>query len=254
MVIYPYKKGSKSAKALATELGVKRIKHTNSKFKGRYYKKVLNWGASSVPPQVDICCIINGPEAVAIASNKLNFFMEVLFKTGNDAPIPDFTPSKDIAEGWLRGGHDVVCRAILNGHSGAGISIVSGGEPLPVVPLYVKYVKKQQEYRVHIFNGEVIDVQRKARSRDVPDDKVNWKVRNHGNGFIFARGDANPDEKVLEAAKVCVKALSLDFGAADVVWNDREKRAYVLEVNTAPGLEGTTLEKYAEAIRDSYGV
>jgi D-alanine-D-alanine ligase-like ATP-grasp enzyme len=49
-----------------------------------------------------------------------------------------------------------------------------------------------------------------------------------------------------EAIKA-VNCLGLYFGAADVIWNDKEQRAYVLEVNTAPGLEGTTLENYANA-------
>ena len=43
-----------------------------------------------------------------------------------------------------------------------------------------------------------------------------------------------------------VKALGLDFGAVDIIYNEKENQYYVLEVNTAPGLEGTTLIKYAE--------
>jgi D-alanine-D-alanine ligase-like ATP-grasp enzyme len=38
---------------------------------------------------------------------------------------------------------------------------------------------------------------------------------------------------------------ALDFVAVDVVWNEHEKQAYVLEINTAPGLEGATVESYA---------
>ena len=45
-----------------------------------------------------------------------------------------------------------------------------------------------------------------------------------------------------------VRSLGLDFGAVDVV--ERQNKAYVLEVNTAPGLVGTTLEKYVDAIRE----
>src|SRR3546814_6628533 len=55
---------------------------------------------------------------------------------------------------------------------------------------------KKQEYRVHVLNGKVVDVQRKARVKDFPDDKVNWKIRNHDNGFIYAR-----DEKLAEVPK-----------------------------------------------------
>jgi glutathione synthase/RimK-type ligase-like ATP-grasp enzyme len=117
-------------------------------------------------------------------------------------------------------------------------------------PLYTQYVPKRHEYRVHVFQGRVIDVQRKARRHDVADEDVNWKVRNNANGFIFARnGDALgtvPDDVLYEATKA-VTSLNLDFGAADVIFNEREALAYVLEVNTAPGLVGTTLENYTAA-------
>jgi glutathione synthase/RimK-type ligase-like ATP-grasp enzyme len=46
---------------------------------------------------------------------------------------------------------------------------------------------------------------------------------------------------------MAVQALGLDFGAADVGFNNN--KASVYEVNTACGLMGKTLEAYAEAIR-----
>ena len=43
-------------------------------------------------------------------------------------------------------------------------------------------------------------------------------------------------------------AVGLKIGAVDIIWNELENKCYVLEINTAPGLEGTTLVKYTEAI------
>ena len=43
-------------------------------------------------------------------------------------------------------------------------------------------------------------------------------------------------------------AVGLKFGAVDLIWNELENKSYVLEINTAPGLTGATLEKYAQAI------
>ena len=146
----------------------------------------------------------------------------------------------------------LVARTVLNGHSGEGIVLCGDQDLLVDAPLYTVYVPKKQEYRVHVFRGEVIDIQRKARRRDVPDDQINWKVRNHANGFVFARnGDALGDvpDDVLTQAVAAVSSLGLDFGAADVIFNDSSALAYVLEVNTAPGLEGTTLENYVWAFR-----
>ena len=45
-----------------------------------------------------------------------------------------------------------------------------------------------------------------------------------------------------------IEDLQLDFGAVDVVVSGYSGGAFVLEVNSAPGLEGTTVQKYVEAI------
>jgi D-alanine-D-alanine ligase-like ATP-grasp enzyme len=87
-------------------------------------------------------------------------------------------------------------------------------------------------------------VQQKKRRHD--HDNPNWQVRNHANGFIYARSDVNPPAAVLDAAKKALAATGLDFGAVDVIWNQHAGRAFVLEINTAPGLEGTTVEEYKE--------
>ena len=49
-----------------------------------------------------------------------------------------------------------------------------------------------------------------------------------------------------EAAVKAVNSLGLDFGAVDIC-EDEEGNPYVFEVNTAPGIEGTTVEKYHTA-------
>jgi D-alanine-D-alanine ligase-like ATP-grasp enzyme len=100
---------------------------------------------------------------------------------------------------------------------------------------------------VHVFKGKMIHKQRKARRLDVPDEEVNWKVRNHDNGFIFQIEDFDMPEDCAVQSIAAVEALGLHFGAVDVVYNAKEQRAYVLEVNSAPGLSGTTLDKYVEA-------
>lgn len=251
MHIYSYLQKSRSSAALAKELGIKRIKHRNSNFVGGEGKVVLNWGASNLPEEVAKCKVINPPDKVAFASNKLNFF----HATKELDIAPAFTESKGEAIAWLGEGYAVVCRTILNGHSGEGIVLASTEEEIIDAPLYVRYVKKTQEYRVHVMNNRVIDVQRKARRIDIPDDEVNWQVRNHANGFIFARNNlriADLSPQIKDKSLQAIQALGLDFGAVDIVWNQLNEKAYVLEVNTAPGLEGTTLETYANAINHLY--
>lgn len=249
LVVYPYKNGSKSVKALLETFprGIQ-IKREGSQFKGAARKKVVNWGNSTLPPEVAKCQVLNKPDAVALASNKLRAF-EVLENTAG-VTIPKFTTHADVAAAIF---NTTVVRHKLSGHSGEGIELVEKGEGLPVAPLYVEYVPKKQEYRVHVFQEEAIDIQRKARKKDVADENVNWKVRNLTGGFIYAR-DFEPDDlpKGIEQMAVrAVKALGLDFGAVDLIYNQNQGQLYVLEVNTAPGLQGTTLEAYTKAIAKS---
>jgi hypothetical protein len=261
--LYPYKAGSAGAKALSQALGIKRIKHKNSKFKGRPNKTVINWGNGSLPEQVMLCNVINKPECVNNAGNKLSTFKEFeRFNMVQGIPhdhmeeeevkrvnYPDFTEDADVASGWLDDGL-VVARTVLRGHSGDGIHIINRGDDIVPAPLYVKYIKKTQEYRVHILNNEVIDQQRKARKKDVADEEVNWQIRNHDNGFIFMREGVDLPEVAIKQATYALQALGLDFGAVDLIYNEKQDKYYVLEVNTAPGLTGTTLDNCKEAFND----
>jgi hypothetical protein len=155
----------------------------------------------------------------------------------------------DEAREWLNDNRTVVARQVLTGYGGAGIVVVPPGQELPPAPLYTKYVSKMSEFRVHCVGDEIIDVQRKAARRDVPPDRINWQVRNHGNGFIYVRGDVKAPRDVLDQALAAFRHTRLDFGAVDVLWNQKGQKAYVLEINTAPGLEGQTLTNYSNALR-----
>ncbi len=239
MKLYAYNPKSKSAKALALGLGIRRLRHNGPKI----VDKILNWGSSAINRNVG-AIIINKPEAIKTASNKLHSFNSL----NGHVDIPQFTTSLDEANKWLAKGVTVVCRHKLTGHSGEGIEIIKpkADKPIPEAKLYVKYIPKAEEYRIHVIHDNAFFVQRKARTKDVPDDKVNWQVRNHANGFIYAHKDVEVPEEVRVMAVKAVKALGLDFGAVDIIYNEKKNKYFVLEINTAPGLYGTTLEKYVE--------
>lgn len=244
--IYPYKAGSKSAKTLSEALGAKRIKLVGSRFKESPKKVVVNWGSSSCPYDC-----LNDSGAVSVASDKL-LTLKQLSLSG--VSVPEWTTDRQIASGWLTEGHTVVCRGKLNGSSGEGIELVTGeSEGLPLVPLYTKYCKKKDEYRVHVFDGKVIDVQRKMRKKDVPDNEVDWQIRNLAGGFIFGREGVDPGDQVLETSVSAVNSLGLLFGAVDI-GSHPEEGSRVYEVNTAPGLEGSTVDSYVKAIKEYLNV
>lgn len=236
--MFPYRQGSKSAAALAEGLGGRVLKVENSAFEATSNDIIINWGSSKCPHTVPR--VLNQVDRVARAGNKLTAFVAL---QAENVSIPRFAPAKShVAWEGL-----TVVRHKLTGHSGEGIELSDAGS-LPDAPLYVKYIKKEHEFRVHVIGNTVVAVQRKARNKAV--DNPNWQVRNHANGFIFVRTGFDTPSEVLGQSRAALAALGLDFGAVDVIWNDNEKRAYVLEVNTAPGLEGQTIEDYVNGFRE----
>lgn len=242
--IYPYKQGSKSAAALAEALTTRVLKLEASRFRERLNDVIINWGHNR--PRTFNCRVLN--ENVSVATNKLAFFQRMAENEETSQLVPQFWTNRNEIPADA---YPVVCRTVLNGHSGRGIVVADGPDDLVDAPLYVKYIKKQSEYRIHVGRNQdqyvVISEQRKVRRPDT--EVADWRIRNHGNGFIFQRQNLQIPNAVRECATKCLEAVGLDFGAVDVIWNDRQQRAYALEVNTACGLEGQTIEDYANYFR-----
>lgn len=238
--VYPYKQGSKGAKALAEALKGKVLKHVGSKFRPRLGDVVVNWG-SAAPPVLAPATTLN--ENVRVAQCKLATF-KALGAAG--VRVPNFWEPEDRV---VNPDFPVVCRTKLRGHSGDGIVIANNADELVAAPLYTKYVKKKDEYRVHVLRDKAFFIQRKARKLD--NDNPNWLVRNLAGGFVFVEAPADEvPADVINQAVATIAALNIDFGGVDVIWNDKEGKAYVLEVNTACGLEDRTADKYQQAFVD----
>lgn len=152
--------------------------------------------------------------------------------------------SRDI---WL-------ARTNLLGSGGAGIVVLRKGDPVPDAPLYVQYIPKLIEYRVHVFRDKVIFCQQKKRLREAEQTKDEKLIRNHDNGWVFCPVDvATLSEDTKNVAVVTVRNLGLDFGAVDLLLGKRDSLAYALEVNTAPGLESPGLiEAYSSSFLTAY--
>lgn len=246
--VYPYKMGSAAARDLARQLGVRRI-YKDRNYKYRTGDTIINYGMTVLPdavPAGNTANIINHPDAVRLASNKLSAF-HIMHDAG--VRVPDFTTDIEVARDWIVEEHSiVVCRTILNGHGGGGIVLAGTPEEVVESPLYTRYVKKRHEYRVHVGNNEVFDVvQKRIRAGSMGN---NYQIRNYDNGWIFAREDIDTFEDVELQALNAVAALGLDFGAVDVGYNTHTEAATVYEVNTAPGLEGSTLVNYATMLQN----
>lgn len=141
----------------------------------------------------------------------------------------------------------IVARQLVNSSEGKGIVVFDKGTTPPSAPLYTAYVPKRKEFRVHVWNNEVIDVQEKRKSRSFDGDRDTF-VRNTVNGYVFCRTDIREPEDLRPLAISAVVALERRYGAVDIIWNESQNKCFVLEVNSRPGMEGTTVDKYADAI------
>lgn len=234
---------SNSAKALCATQGFRRL------LKNRPFKvgdAIVNWGTSTwgdIKP-MGVPKLVNTVAAIAQASNKLHAFGSLSGKQLSTVP---WTANQDVVKEWQTDGATIVVRKMLTGHSGAGIIILEKGDELIDAPLYTKYIFKVREYRVHATRLKAFDTQQKIR--DPNQEPKTWKVRSHENGFIFARNNITPSDQRDQLAVAAIQCLGLDFGAVDIV-EDKKGNFYVLEVNTAPGLEGQTVDSYVNALQE----
>ena len=242
--IFPYKLGSVSAKRLARTLGTLRV---SPSYNARRKDIIVNWGNSAPPHFRWMEQDLNKPHAIALASNKLETFRE--FRSNSFTDVPQWTTNPEEAQHWLDLGLKTYCRRLLSSHSGNGIIICNDGDTLVSAPLYTLHTKHKYEYRVHVFRGKVIDVQMKRKRNGA---REGTGIRNHANGWVYARAEIAPPEELLLSSINAVKLLGLDFGAVDIGHRIIDNKFFVFEVNTAPGLEGTTLDKYSKAIYNYY--
>lgn len=248
LYVAPYKLGSESARLIARTLGALRTEG-NKGF--RHPSMFINWGNGSLSVTGrGVRKILNPAAAVAVASNKLSAFRAF---SQHSVPTLEYTTSQAKAREWLEADGIVYGRSILTGSQGAGIKVITADDySFPNCPLYTRAMNTGvHEYRVHIAGGKVIDFVRKRR-REGGDG--NEYVRNIGSGWVFCRNDEALPPTVAAASLMAVASVGLDFGAVDILHKHRESKVAVLEVNTAPGIEGTTLDKYISYFRRSLNV
>lgn len=200
----------------------------------RQYTKVINWGNSEFIYQ-DLM-IYNEPNSVATAVNK-SFAFHSLKEAGVPIPEVRWNRLEEVEPGtmWL-------ARTTLTGSSGQGIAVLRPGDEIVHAPLYVRYVPKLREFRVHVVKDEVIFVQEKRGRLDSNRTRDQNLIRNYDNGWVYTlTNEDNVPESIKDASIAAVKALGLHFGAADVILGRDDNQPYVLEVNTCPGLRSPTL-------------
>lgn len=255
-VLYPYNMGSTSARALRNSLPAKRVR-PNGNYHYRLRDLVINWGNSVVPhwgTLVAMSGMLNKPQNVANASEKTRTFQ--ILQTVMPNAIPQWTRHTEEARGWLinpiygTNKNAVVCRTLTRANSGRGIVLASRVEELVSAPLYTRYKPKTAEYRIHVTARYGVHdyAQKKRRNGLEEPEGLSRYIRSYDNGYVFCRDGVTIPDSVAEAAEQAIHALGLDFGAVDIGYHP-EYGISIYEVNTAPGIEGHTLESYVNVFR-----
>lgn len=229
----------------ATGTPVLKTKLSRSSYRQLGTDLVINWGNS----QAVVEPILNTRGCVELCSNKKSF-LEYL----NGAwfsNIPVFYCSRPATTTHNFNSGNLYCRTIVSGSEGRGIVVAHCIDEVVDAQLYTVEVEYTREVRLHIFNGKVISFQQKKKKsseRRTQDNEgeVNLEVRNSNTGWVFARDGVTIPDRAVEVALRCCSILGVDLCAVDMLLGYGDP--VVLEVNTAPGMEGTTVEHYRDAI------
>lgn len=187
---------------------------------------VVNWGLSYDGPQ----------KALNANAGKLDKLQQAVELVSVGGPIP--TGANPMNPEAMR--YPLLGRT-LSHSGGTDIRIAFGPEDVPNCiaagsQFFVPYIRSTKEYRVWIYRRRHLGTYEKwlAYPR-----KFKGIGRNYENGWAFrlVTAEAVPRQAVELSARA-VAALDLDFGAVDII-QGVDGVFHVLEVNSAPGVEGS---------------
>lgn len=202
---------------------------------------VLRWGSTEEFSKLRSRLELNSLEAVKNASNKLVMMQKlvegniptakILFDPFNQTQETLDTFRDENGGFFIRGSNDQVRYD----------DSVKVGDRYVSQPIE----NKRREYRVHVFNGEIIAVYEK-----IPNDDTVRIFKSHNCHFEL-KNIENCRLKP-EDFQVCINAvnsLGLLFGGVDLL-RDKDQKVYVSEVNSAPALNGTNIDRYVTKIQE----
>jgi len=162
----------------------------------------------------------------------------------------EFTTDRTTAREWFFDEVVVFGRKYLNSSCGKGIVVFEENALTDVpdnCPVYTKYKKKKREFRVHVFKDQVVAVTEKKR-RSGYEGQRDTKIRNLANGYVFVQSVTNEPEGLRELALAASRVSPSDFKGVDIGYNEQKDDLFVIEVNSAPGMQGSNIEAYANAV------
>jgi glutathione synthase/RimK-type ligase-like ATP-grasp enzyme len=274
-----------TGKKLAEELGI-----DGGRDKPKDKKIVIGWGTKT-KKDVELpagSSVLNHPNNIRRNRNKLTT-LEVL--KGADVAVADFVPAENVmAELGKKVSLPVVGRTKYHqGGKGFWLCLTKTHVTNAInegAQYFQNYIDIVDEYRLHIFKGELLRAQKKvkrdnmeeayveqhaakikdyATKGDVQIDENTLKyalgrvakehkqadmiVRSNRRGWKFANVK-NPKKALVDVSVAALNAIGLEFGAVDCCL-DGDGNAWIIEINSGPGLEGNTFKAYTEAFEDA---
>jgi len=202
-----------------------------------------------VEPSLSNEAELNSIQFIKLCSNK-KVFSDLLVQ--NNIPTVIFLPKNTYTEGV------VLVRSILSSYGGKGITICKNIEEVNSAEGHwmSPFIKFNNEYRVHVFNGKITRVQKKIRREE---EQEEYPIRNFSRGYFFSvrttlenTGDRFP--KLIDFVDSVVSLLpEKHFCGLDLGYS-RELGSYVvIENNSAPGFEESTMYLYASEFAKDLG-
>lgn len=164
-------------------------------------------------------------------------------------PALEFSTIQAEAKEWAKS-VAVVCRKLTHSSEGKGIVVAETPEQVVAAPVYTKYRKKKKEFRVHVFKDQVVHVLEKRKRADF-EGESNPKIRNTANGYVFCSENVIEPDGIRELALKARKVTASDFAGVDIGYNEKRNELFVIEVNSAPGIEGSNVDRYVTTIVNS---
>ena len=148
-------------------------------------------------------------------------------------PIPKIYTS---ADEWRRDGYPDLVKKPREGECGRGIVLCQRGNNLPgwlYQNIYMLFIDKMREFRA----VQVGDLTAYIMEKFPPEgtNPLCWNLHKGATWHRLSSSETALSRKINNLATQTVNAIRYDFGAVDLIM-DHERKLYVLECNSRPGL------------------
>ncbi len=180
----------------------------------------------------------------------VNKLKQYEFFKANDIPHAPFSVNIEDAKKWLKNGHAVVCREFIKSQKGNGLHVAASLDDLVEAKVYTKYMKKKREFRVNLFQHKVVNIREKVGQAS------KWFIATQANGYstTHVKTPISNEAYLRSIAEAASHVSSSDFIGVDVGYNAFYDEYFVLEVNSGPSIEGSSVGDFVKVMKEAANV